>query len=181
MLERIITLLLESYRQDLEDYDELMLKMQEFNILLEENEKNKKKEKSPIQNLASRLDESFEQSLQGFCGYREKTFKNLQQRADREKNIQLQACSEIGIDIFEIVSFDKYISENLSKELTFVIDSLRTKMAYILELDNDILQKLTEQLNELRLEIHRIEGVKKTRNAYGNKPYKDSLYIDRTK
>lgn len=181
MVEKIIILLLESYRQNLEDYDELKLKMQEFNILLKENEKNKKKEKSPIQDWASRVDERFERNLLEFCSYREDTFKTLQQRADREKNLQMQACSEIGIDAFEIGSLDTYVSETLSKELALVTDSLREKIAYILGMDNDILHKLTEQLEELRLEIHRIEGVKKTRNAYGNKPNRDALYIDHSK
>ncbi len=181
MVGEIIRLLLDSYRLNLKDYEELELKMQKFNALLEQNEKNKKREKSPIQDWASKLDESFEQSLLEFCSYREKIFNNLQQRADKEKSLQLQACSELGIDNFELESLKAYVSATLANELSHVTDLLNRKMAYILGIDNDILRKLTEQLEELRLEIHRIEGVKKTRNAYGNKPYKDAIYIDRSK
>lgn len=181
MVEKIVKALIDSYRQDLEYYDELKHKMQKFNNLLEEKEKNKKKEKSPIQDWVSRMDESFEQSLQEFCSYREKTFKTLQQSAKSEKNLQLQACRELGISSFEIASFKKHLSENVFNQISLVADSLKEKMAYILEMDNNILHKLNEQLDGLRSEIHRMEGVKKTRNAYENKPYRDALYIDRSK
>ncbi|KUO65601.1 MAG: hypothetical protein APF84_14875 [Gracilibacter sp. BRH_c7a] len=181
MVAKLIAALIESYHLDIVDYNQLKLKMQEFFILLEQNEKNKKREKSPIQDYASELADRYEQSLREFCSYREKTFEKLQKRAYEEKKVQNQACYAIGIDSFEIDCFKMYLSENVYNELISVTDLLREKMAYILVMDKDLIHKLSQNLEELKLDIHRMESVKKTRNAYSNKVNYEAIYIDRSK
>ena len=180
MVAKIISLI-ESYSQELEEYSELKLTMQEFSILVEENLKNEKEEKSPIVDYEAGLNERFEKKIHEFCEYREKKFESLRQRADKGKYLLLQASSELGLDFCEITGFEPHLNENTYNKLILITNSLRNKMAEILEMDKNIIRKLTEELEKIRLEIHRMEGVKRTRNAYENKGSRDARFIDSTK
>ena len=181
MVTKIISLLIASYKQDLEEYSKLKLKMQELSNFLEQSPNNEKGEKSPIEDNESQLNEDFEKKILEFCSYREKTFEDLKQRTVKAKALQIQACSEAGVISFEIARFEPHLSKPIYRELVLTVKSFREKLAEILEMDKIILHTLAGELEKIRLEIYRIEGVKKTRNAYENKRYKDALFIDRTK
>lgn len=181
MVEALIRDLIESYNNDLRDYRDLRFKMQEFNGLLEQNHNNKKGEKSPIEEIDTRSDEAFEKSLLEFCAYRERVFANLKRRADQANNLQIEACSKVGVDSFEIGRFQLYLNKNLYEELRLVVADLGENIADILVMDKDILGKLNANLEKIRLDIHRIAGFKKTRSAYDNTGYADARFIDRTK
>ena len=191
MIGQLLKSLLEIFRQDIQDYTEMKYKMREFSSFLFETAKvspdNKvgkeiKGEKSPIKgiSLESGL-EQYDQTVQEFSTYRQEIFNRLKQRADRANDIQVRACSEIGEELFQLSKFKPFVEETLYNELSSLTEELRAEMAEILEMDKVILKKLQTELNVLRLEVHRIEGVKKTRTAYENKANTDALFIDRKK
>ena len=201
MIEQLIKSLLELYRQDIRDYNEMKHKMLELISFLQETDKgsqekklnsdaqsthyhNKdlKEEESPINDnsLNSGL-EDYDRVIQEFSAYRQQLFDKLRERAEISAGIQKRACLEISEKQFRTYLFKSYLTEDLYDQLFSLAESIRKVMAEILEMDKKILEKMQSELNVLRTEIHRIKGVKKTRNAYSKKTYTDALFIDRTK
>ena len=201
MTEQLIKSLLELYRQDIRDYSEMKHKMLELISFLQETDKgshekkvnsdvqsthyrNKdlKEEESPINaNYLNSGLEDYDRVIQEFAAYRQQLFDKLRERAETSADIQKRACLEIGEKQFRTYLFKPYLTEDLYDELFYLAESIRKVMAEILEMDKKVLEKMQSELNVVRKEIHRIKGVKKTRNAYGKKTYIDALFIDRTK
>lgn len=199
MLEEIVALLIKNYRCDLQDYQALLQEMRKFDIFWEERfgeeniKKNStegsrnpeeikekiKKEKSPIL-LLSRLDEGFENRLKVFTELREELFQRLRERAEESLQIKVLICSATGEEPFQAFRLKPYLNTDRYKELINLTESLAQVMGSILEMDQRIIQRLKDDLELVKSEIHRIEGVKKTRKAYETKAVKEARFIDRT-
>ena len=130
--------------------------------------------------LLSRLDEGFENRLKVLTDSRNNIFKLLRDRADKSVELKVLICSATEEETFEASRLKTYLKADQYEELIKLTESLEQVMAAILEMDQKIIQRLKEDLELVKSEIHRIEGVKKTRKAYERKSVREARFIDRT-
>lgn len=183
MLDKVIEGIIQSYSHDIEDYENILEKMNEFNSFLD-REKNTidllKQEKSPT-HLPSRLDGNFEQKLTQFTKDREEIFRRLKLRTERLTALQSEVRRETGGLPFDPTNLKSFLSESRYKELVFITENLKQIMNTVLEMDDQIIPRLKQELEAVKEELHRIQGAKKTRNAYQGGSQREARFIDKTK
>lgn len=177
MLEQTITKLIALYREDLIDYQELLGKMSGFKDFLENcREKdgedapginqnyNSEKDISPNAAVSINFEDNLEQELTSFSLYRETIFNRLKERAFHTNELKSAIAEE------EITDQLKYLARDVSD-----------KMSEVLKLDEQIIPRLKMELESVKLELHRLQGAKRTKNAYENQGQREARFIDKTK
>jgi len=185
MLDKLSQDLIQAYREDLIDYAELLDKIKEYKLFLEKYSEvvavdNYQKEKGPSGIRLLEKDTGFEEELKRFSLFRQEIYNRLRDRADKTAQIQALISKETGVP-FEVSGLGSYFSSERYKELQELNDTLRVKMIEVLSLDEEIIPRLTMELESVKLELHRLQGAKKTKNAYGNSGPKEARFIDKSK
>lgn len=174
MMESRIRKLAEYYREDLRDYEIILAKMQAFESFLESQ---------PGTGEIAKMDgeQVFEQELAAFVILREETYRRLQERSLQAGEIQKAICSEAGLAKFQVSGLRPYLSAELDQELGRLTDEIKQKMNEILKIDNRLIPRLRMELEAVKLELHRLQGAQKTKNAYGSPGSKEARFIDKSK
>lgn len=175
MLEKLVQDLSVQYQEDLKDYEELLGKMRGFQSFLHSHEisSNRREEEQT-------LDNSLEKELTDFSSYRESVFHRLRDRAVKTAALQseISLITELPFEGFNLKSF---LNEAVHSRLSFLAENVRKKMKEVLELDQQILPRLEMELEAVKLEIHRLQDARRTKNAYGNHALKEARFIDKSK
>jgi len=191
MLEDWTKKLIAFYRQDLQDYEELLKGMQEYRACLETQNlhQQNRTEIDHIKNFQTRempntepqqSGDGFEQALTQFSVFREEMYQRLRNRAEHTKKIQ-RLISDQTASAFEAAALQPYLGETLLKELADLTDRVKSKMSAVLEMDALIIPKLKMELESVKLELHRLQGAQKTKNAYQNSSSREARFIDKSK
>lgn len=206
MLDKLSQDLIQAYREDIIDYAELLNKIKEYKLFLEnhteivtvcksavandktnpdkgtgqDNMDNCQKEEGPSGSQLLKKDTGFEEELKRFSLFRQEIYNRLRDRADKTVQIQALISRETGVP-FEVSGLGSYFSSECYKELQELNDVLRVKMNEVLSLDEEIIPRLKMELESVKLELHRLQGAKKTKNAYEYSGPKEARFIDKTK
>ncbi|RNC29572.1 MAG: hypothetical protein AWM53_00570 [Candidatus Dichloromethanomonas elyunquensis] len=182
MLEELTLELMGLYRQDLRDYREILDRMTDYQLFLEkrENGNRTKKDESPSSLLLAKIDDDFEKELLEFSVCREDIFNRLQDRKRKSDEIRGFISQETGI-AFDVSGLKAYLNEPLHQEFLGLTASLQNEMTEVLKKDEVILPRLKMELQSIKVELHRIQGAKRTKNAYENPGQRESRFIDKTK
>jgi hypothetical protein len=171
MLEEYVQNLIALYQKDLEDYQELLQKMQAYHNFL--NSTGDTEEDRDI----------FQQKLEQFAAYRGQIFENLQQRAKQAKELEAEISAQLaqlGTSL-EIRTLETHLPATLYSELLNLAELLRQQMAAVLALDEKIIPLLNQELNVIKAELHRLQGSKKTKNVYEQTGQREARFIDKIK
>jgi hypothetical protein len=116
---------------------------------------------------------------------REILFEQLRKRALYKAEIQKEACLKIGKTSFQVNDFKPCLDEIEYIELSNLTEMLGKHMVQLREMDNRMIQRLKIELESVKLEIHRMDGAKKTKNAYAPQRYyqwqNETRFIDQEK
>lgn len=187
MLRNLLQDLQVLYRENLLDYEELLEEMSNFKNKLEDNgtfnSKNDltEKDESPS-HLSSLKDEpNLEQELNKFSALRDVLFKRLWARSEKVKGLQQRISIELGVSFFQVADLRPYLEEAAYKDLLFLTENLNTKMKEVLQIDAYLIPRLKMELEAVKLELHRIQGARKTKNAYEHQGQPEARFIDKIK
>ncbi|NLI94165.1 MAG: hypothetical protein GX434_18795 [Peptococcaceae bacterium] len=182
MLENLARELIGLYREDLADYGELLDKMWEYELFLEGKTDSPKGERdeSPSLQLLSRMDENFEKELFSFSTCREEIFTRLRDRKAETDKIENLISQETGIP-FETSRLKPVLNQSLYEELQLLVGELKQRMGAVLQKDEVIIPRLRMELEAVKLELHRFQGAKRTKNAYEKTVQREARFIDKTK
>jgi len=111
-------------------------------------------------------DGSFEEKMSGFWELRNKYFDDLKVRS---------VCS---VELRKVLQ--TFPREEIPDEFTALAAVLQQKMEEILRLDEFIVQNLKLKLENVRMEIHRLQNTRVTTDAY-RQNFLEARFIDRKK
>jgi len=180
MLEEYVKSLVSLYQKDLEDYRELLQRMKDYYSFLSSTENA---EAAKIADGTEDSEDSrdiFQQKLEQFATYRKQIFHNLQQRAKQAQELETKITALLGTGS-DILALEPYLPASLYSELITLAERLGRQMAEILELDEKIIPLLNQELKAIKSELHRIQGLQKTRNAYEPSGQREARFIDKIK
>lgn len=139
------------------------------------------RDESPTSISSLKVDESFEQQLTRISTVRDEIFKRLQERAKTATELQKMVCAQTESPSFQASALKPYLQPVLYKEITFLTESVHTKMTEVLKMDERIIPRIKMELEAVKLELHRIQGAKKMKNAYESQVQREARFIDKTK
>lgn len=139
------------------------------------------RDESPTSISSLKVDEGFEQQSTRVSAVREKIFKRLQERAHAATELQQMVCARTESLSFRASALKPYLQPALYKEITFVTESVNTKMTEVLKMDERIIPRIKMELEAVKLELHRLQGAKKMKNAYESQVQREARFIDKTK
>jgi hypothetical protein len=187
MLKNLIQDLNAVYRENLLDYEELLEEMGYFkNKLSGDRTQNNinnvfDRDESPSRTSPLKIEQSFEHELIRFSALRDVLFKKLRGRSEKINELQKRIGVELGSTSFQVADLKPHLEETAYNELLFLIEALNTKMNEVLQLDDYIIPRLKMELEAVKLELHRIQGAKRTKNAYENQGQREARFIDKIK
>ncbi|MGI6450275.1 MAG: hypothetical protein ACOX3R_08285 [Desulfitobacteriia bacterium] len=112
-----------------------------------------------------KINDNWAQEFTKYTAWRSECYQNLQERAERELEMQTKVCNLIGKQPFQAATLKPYLEERLYQEFISLSEALRAKMAEVLALDDLILPKLQMELEGVKLELHRLQNAQRTKNA----------------
>lgn len=166
--------LIEVYQEDLQDYEELLAEMNSYDTFLAEGRKALEEHEEIAEA------DSFEQRVTEFSDFRERKYQGLKERAVKTQALKKLISDQVGLP-FDLPRLQPYIEEVLYQQLEQLTEMVTKKMAEVLALDALIIPKLKMELEKVKLEIHRLQGGKTTKKAYGNPLQTEARFIDKTK
>lgn len=201
MPRQMVEALVNNYRRDLKDYEELLKDVRAFAKVLEEEVRKSPKEKRDSmleagntlepgqeenkagneEGATNRVPAGFEEELINFTKRREKIFARLYQRAQESAEIQKKACTVLGISSFSAENIKPHLPEVLVEEIRHFSDSLGKVIKEVLNWDERLIKQLRMELEYVKLELHRIRGAEKSRNIYESREFKEARFIDKFK
>lgn len=172
MLEKLLADLHQAYVNNSEILQELSNKTKEFEVLtsLNTNDQEPGKQDNELENL-----------LSDFVQFRTKLFQKLKEEADRAAELQNQICLLIGCNSFTLNALKPNLSAKQFQEFSQLTKSLMKELKKVLELDKLIIPSIEKEMEGVKLELHRLQGAKKTKNAYENQGQREARFIDKTK
>jgi hypothetical protein len=183
MREKLTLALIGLYRENLGDYDQLLEKIEKYQQYLESQDKHTDRSIPQARGLDPQRFEAeaiFEKELAAFADFRDQVFRRLRERASKVMKIQELISRETGIP-FAISSLRPYLAGALYQELSLLAETAGSKLKQILQMDEKIISSLKMELEAVKLELHRIQGAQKTKNAYGSQGNREARFIDKTK
>lgn len=172
-MRQIISQLSANYRSNIRDYEELAADIIAFKQIVDAEA-----EKAP-EDKRNELDQ-FEQQLQAFVEKRNRLFASLKEKAEEAKCLQMEVASLVRTGSFTLDSLIPHITKTEYEEIQTLADMLNSRIKEVLILDQEIITKIKTEVEYVKLELHRIQSAKITRNAYNN-AQSDARFIDKTK
>jgi hypothetical protein len=83
-----------------------------------------------------KINDNWAQEFTKYTAWRSECYQNLQERAERELEMQTKVCNLIGKQPFQAATLKPYLEERLYQEFISLSEALRAKMAEVLALDD---------------------------------------------
>lgn len=162
--EELLSRIMITLEEDLADYARLI----ELTKMLKENTNGEYQENASIEN-----DPRFKQ--------RDDRFHGLVIRAEKLQIMQDEFCRHLNIEAFSLKNLEEKISSIDFELLSKIMSQLSTSMAVLLELNAELKHILEPELEGTKLEIHRLQGGRRLRQAYEVQDVSEARFIDKKK
>ncbi len=177
MLAELAGYIISIYQQNLQDYRKIVVAMQEFGICLDDYDKDK----SPNSNLLIPESDDLAQKLEEFSAYRGDIIASIRERESIASELQSMICKETGIASFDAVYLNPHLDETMLNEIRYLTEAIKGEINQILTMDKSIIPRLKMEVETVKLELHRLQSAKKTKNIYENQGSIEARFIDKKK
>lgn len=161
--------LIENYRRDLVDYEQLYEGMVCFQQQLPDNLLDE-----------AETTESYAQDLNAYMEKRNRQFADIMARAQQSSQTAGELAGDLGLDQFNLTNLRKTATDpNLVLKLEQILAALTAAMEKVIELDRRIVNKLKMDYEATKLQIHRFSSGQKIKNAYRNDQQTEAFFIDK--
>lgn len=190
LTESLFKRIIDALEADLADYTHLIRLTERIRdqdkgtVLLSANERQDTQDTEPIS-----LTESSEHQNAGtvplsiLIRERAATFATLQNRAEEVRGWGAEFCRGLGIKAFTLKDLDGRIPAQAYARLSQCLSGLQERMAMLQQLSADLKAMFEQELEGTKLELHRLQGRKRLRQAYYGQGQEapEARFIDKEK
>lgn len=110
---------------------------------------------------------------------RQKWFAELQQRDKENATFRERVCVELGMDEFKLELLEGKVPEDVYQSFSQVIGLLKETINELMVADRELVITLNMEVEATKLELHRVQGSKRMRNAYGAGQEPEARFVDK--
>lgn len=183
MAEEKLETILQNYRRDGEDYAELFETMTKFQKTLDLTRPDSENPKAFMEKTDGDKGKEYIDNLSAYRRYREERVDEILKRSEESAQLCRELCRDYGLSQFNVETLrrSRKFAPARVTQLEEQLNHLTATMEKVIELDQKITEQLKMDYSSAKLQIQRLQGRQKVRNAYQSGPAAAAYFIDKNK